>query len=627
MKKDRIYAIVIWGLVIVLTLIPFFRVGFTTGDDLEYYLTRLQGFRYWLTDADIYAKAQGRFFFYLTKPIGNLPYLIDNFYYTRIVQYFFLLASYGFFAYFIFKVFKSKHLSFMLLLMLMTWTQVTFNHHIPTISHPFAFSFSFILCLSACLLFIRYTETGRYKPVIWSAVLFFIAALFYENNLLFLGVFGLYILIRNFRGQSVSAALKSKRLYREIGPFIASGLLFIGIYYVYQYFHSTLYRGNAITGDFSFSHFFQILWHCTTIVLPGMNFLMEQSTLAFNSPLLGGYSPHLFFALTHAPVHVYVWAVLACLLFARYLAPDVSISRRKWMGGILIAVFLSFFVHTLIGMAEKYNTEYYSWMRGYITSYYALFGVTLALALGLFGIMQWGRPHKWLYRILSGSAIVLMFITLVLTGYANDHISREWQRSQNRFAVLNELAESDYFQNIPEGSILYGPDLQHSINWGIHINRQSYIIERYFCVISGKTYFYATTPEDLYTTAKAHPEASVFSLNTGETVKACEMMLAVSAVGTARELQGQPVESWRAKTADIFYYSPTKDYVLFYTCDREGRMIHDGYDTLTTAAGLNRLRCKQADRRQKLTRVSLSAETPVLVPDGFSISNMLPETY
>ncbi|MDE6515554.1 MAG: hypothetical protein K2L03_05890 [Bacteroidales bacterium] len=622
MKKDRIDTMVIWGLVIILALIPFFRVGFTTGDDLEYYLTGLQGFRYWLTDADFYAKSQGRFFFYL-KPLGNIPYLIDNFYFTRFVQYLSLLASYGFFAYFIFKVFKSRNLSLILLLMLIAWMQVTFNHHIPTISHPFVFSFSFILCISACLSFIRYTETARYGLVIRSAALFFIAALFYENYLLLLGFFGLYILIRNIRKHSFAGAFKSKQLYKEICPFMASGLLFVIIYYAFQLFYGTQYRGNAMPDHFSFSHFCQILWHCTTIVIPAMNFRMEQWTMAFNSPLLGGYTPGLIFALTHAPVYVYIFAVLSCLLFANYLKPDTAIPGRKIVNGIIVAVLLSFFVHTLIGIAEKYNSEYYSWMRGYITSYYALFGITLALALGLFGTVQWGRKHKRLYPVIYGGAIGLMFCTVVLTGYANDHISREWQRSQNRFAVLNELAKSDYFKNIPDGAILYGPDLQYSLNWGIHINRQPYIIGRYFNVISGKNYFYETTPDELYATAEAHPDAPVFCLNTGETVKACEIMLVFSNVGKAGDLQRKPVESWRAESADIFYYSPTKDYELFYTCDRDGTIIRDGCDTIGPVAGLNRLRCKQPVRRRNLTQVSLTSDGPIFRPDGFNISDMI----
>lgn len=366
MKKTGI--IILWILVIFSALIPFFRVGFTTGDDLEYYLTRLQGLSYWLTDAAAYAKGQGRFYFYLTKPLGNIPYLIDHFYFTKVVQYVSLFAAYGVFAYLVFRIFKSRTLSLILFLMLIVWTQITFNHHIPTIAYPFSFSLSFILFLSACLLFIRYTETMRYRMVIYSALLFFVTLLFYENFLLFLGVFGLYILIRNIRIHSLRKVFKTSQLYKEIVPYLLSGLVYVGIYFTFQHAYSSNYTGALVAENFSFSHFCQILWHCTIVVLPALNFIRELKILTFGHP--GGLMAHVGFALTHAPVRVYIEAVAACILFVYYIRRwRVNIPYSKLIAGIGIALVLSFFFHSLIGVTEKYNADWYKWMRGYTTSF------------------------------------------------------------------------------------------------------------------------------------------------------------------------------------------------------------------------------------------------------------------
>ncbi len=229
MRKDYTsYAIyVAWIIVIILTLIPFFRIGFTTGDDIEYFLNGRQGWRYLFEETDRLAKEQGRFFFYLTMPLGNIPYLIDNFYFTKIVQYGSLILSYFLFAYFVFKIFKSRNLSLILLLMLATWMQVTFNHHIPITAYPFSFSFAFSLDIIACLLFIRYLETGRYKWVAWSALIFFSTLLFYENNILFLACWGVYILVRNIRRFSLNKVFVKSEFYKEIVPFILAGCIYI----------------------------------------------------------------------------------------------------------------------------------------------------------------------------------------------------------------------------------------------------------------------------------------------------------------------------------------------------------------------------------------------------------------
>lgn len=626
MKRDcsplTIY--VFWILVIILTLIPFFRIGFTTGDDIEYFLTCRQGWQYWFEEAGRLAKEQGRFFFYLTMPLGNIPYLIDNFYFTKIVQYSSLLLSYFLFAYFVFKIFKSRNLSSILLLMLITWTQVTFNHHIPVTAYPFSFSFAFSLDIIACLLFIRYTETGRYKWVIGSALTFFLTLLFYENNILFLVFWGVYIFIRNIRRYSLKKVFETPEFYKEIGPFILVGIVYIVAYVTFRYYFMTDYAGNAFAENFSFLHFFQILWHCTTIVFPCMNFMMEQSSIDFNSLLLGGYNSNLFFALTHAPGRVYIWAILTCTLFIHYIhVIHLPIRNRKVILGIILALVLSFSIHVLIAATRKYNTEWYSWMRGYTTSFYALFGVTLALALCLFGILHLCRPHKWLFKTVTAVATGLMFVTLVLTGIANQNLSREWQRSQNRFNMLDEMAKSGYFNQIPDGSILYGPDLQYSLNWGYHITKQPHIVGRYINIRSGKSYFYETTPEGVRQASTTYPNAPIFYLRTGETIKAHEMMLSVAKVGQGNVLHEKSFETLRAQTADIFYYSPAKDYVLFYTCDKEGHITCNGFDTIDNTVGLNRLRCRYPIRLGKLTQVSLIADAPLLLPDDFIISNMI----
>ncbi len=543
-----------------LALIPFFRVGFTTGDDIESYLIRLQGFSYWLTDAASYAKEQGRFYFYL-NPLGNIPYLIDNFYFTKIVQYVSLLSAYGVFVYFVFRIFRSRVLSLVLLLALIVWTQITFNHHIPTIAYPFSFCFSFILCLSACLLFIRYTETMRYRMVIYSALLFFITFCFYENYLLFLGVFGLYVLVRNIRMRSLKKVFKTPQLYKEIVPYLLSGLVYIVIYLSFQHFYSPNYTGTLIAESFSFSHFCQILWHCTTVVLPALNFFRELPILTFGHP--GGLIAHIGYALTHAPIRVYMEAVAACILFVYYIRrEDVKIPYSKLIAGIVISIVLSFFFHSLIGITEKYNADWYKWMRGYTTSFYAIFGITLAILLSLFAILQKIKPYKWLYRTIVTGASTLMFATIILTGYANEYISRDWQRSQNRFFLLDELAAGGYFENIEENSIFYGADLQNPCYSAAQITKADHIIGRYIQIKSGRSYFYESCPEDLYKTAAQHPSAHIYRLNIKEPDENYGMILSVSDVGTVENLQNQAIDSIPALSADHFYYAPRGGFNL-----------------------------------------------------------------
>ena len=70
----------------VLTLIPFFSVGFTTADDFQYYNTAQTSWQIWMADAKIYAESTGRFYFLVTKVFYYVPYLIDSFGYTKAVS-------------------------------------------------------------------------------------------------------------------------------------------------------------------------------------------------------------------------------------------------------------------------------------------------------------------------------------------------------------------------------------------------------------------------------------------------------------------------------------------------------------------------------------------------------------
>ena len=74
---NKIHIGILLLIVTAISLIPFFSVGFTTADDLEYYLTMLRGDLF--EDAQSYAQNTGRFYFLITKPIYSLVYWLDNF--------------------------------------------------------------------------------------------------------------------------------------------------------------------------------------------------------------------------------------------------------------------------------------------------------------------------------------------------------------------------------------------------------------------------------------------------------------------------------------------------------------------------------------------------------------------
>jgi hypothetical protein len=200
-------------LTIIISLSPFFKIGFTTADDLENYMSYLNGT---LAEvAKLNAFHAGRFYFLITKPIYSLPYIGDSFVLTKIIQNLSLLLSYFLFSVLIKKVFKSRELAYIMFLLLILATPVSSNYFLPFIAYPFYFTFSFSLVLISVLLFIKYIDSGKYKFVIFSSVSFFISILFYETYLIFLMLMCLYILFRNISiTKGFNKLVRSKIFYK-----------------------------------------------------------------------------------------------------------------------------------------------------------------------------------------------------------------------------------------------------------------------------------------------------------------------------------------------------------------------------------------------------------------------------
>ena len=104
--SQRLPIAILFLTTVVLSLIPFFKVGFTTSDDVQYFITAQQNWQYWMMDHHYFALGQGRFFYLITKYFYYVPYLADNFFVTKTIQYITLLSCYLLFAYIVYRILR-----------------------------------------------------------------------------------------------------------------------------------------------------------------------------------------------------------------------------------------------------------------------------------------------------------------------------------------------------------------------------------------------------------------------------------------------------------------------------------------------------------------------------------------
>lgn len=633
-KNQQIYLGFLFCLTIIITLIPFFNIGFTTGDDLEYYLTYLKG-ETW-NAACIYAQKQGRFFFYFTQPFNSIPYLFDNFYFTKIVQYGTLILSYLLFTQLVYKIFKSKTIAGYTLLLLIMNTAITFNNHIPFIAYPFYFTFSFCLCLISVLLFIKYTETCQYKYIIYSAILFFITLLFYEAYLIMLFFMCLYIFIRSRKNRGKIQTYHNKTFYKEILPFILIGILYVILYFSFKFFifqsqHSdNFYEGSSFAKNFSWSHFFDILLQCTIINLPFQSYLYYQENVAFNTLLITGHQNDLWYILTHAQPIAYINALIQCFIFV-FLTSKIkhSISWKKIGWGLFIALLVSFAVHILIGISEKYNSDWYRWMKGYVTSYYSYFFTMLFIILCLYALIKLNSFNKIFHYISIVFCSCLIFSISIITNYTNDNLSREWIRSQHRFVIIDHLIEQKAFDEIPTNAIVYIHDLYHSEQWGHCIVQNYSKIDDYIILKSKHPMIIANTKDELVQLVAKYPNAPIYYINQKETVKNTELLLSITQINknSIHFSHEKPFENANCQTAAIYYYSPTKDFTLWVNyaqADTTHYMIINS-DTVWLKNNDRSIAIKSIYKNNPITALHLQSETAMKATQ-FTVSNMIPDS-
>ena len=568
-KQEKVFWFLAYAATAVLTLLPFFHVGFTTSDDFQYFNTAQQNWDYWMMDAEAYAHGAGRFYFLITKIFYYVPYLFDSFVWAKFVQYSSLLACYLLFTYLVIRIFKSQRLGALTLLLLIFNTAIDSGRFCPPTAFNFYFHFSFLLFMLGVLLFLNYTERKGYWRVIISAILFLCAYLFYETYLIFALLFCAYILIRNWKQFGFVYMLKNKQLYQELIPYFIVSVAYVGCYVGYrQYLVRTipdfhLYEGAALSANFSLSHFFRIIYQCTIYTLPGRIYSLDTAMVAENSLFIAGHYDNLFFILTHASAVAYINALIQCgiLWFLTYKTDFQKLSWKKILIGILVALAFAFSAHTLIAIADKYNADWYRSMKAYVTTFYSYFGMMLAIAL-VVGASLKAVSSATVKKIIVLGWCVLLFGFSIVNTYTNEHLSRAWERSQNRMTVIQLMAQDGFFEKIPEGALIYTEALHHTSDLGFSICNNTFDLEKNINWRAGKNFSFSQDLQTLFNDLTSKQEAPLYFIQAVENQKNNELLVVFSHIS---QIDSTNILKSLSDDADIFYYSPTKNYTLFYT--------------------------------------------------------------
>ena len=623
----------LFAITIVITLAPFFKVGITSADDLGNYTRYLDGTVF--SSSWIFARDAGRFYFIITIPIYSLPYVGDSFIFTKIIQNLFLLLSYAMAAILIKKFFNSREIALLFFLVLLMATPISANYHIPFIAYPFYFTFSFALLISAVLLFIKYTETNKYKFLIFSAIIFFISLLFYETYLLFLLFFCIWLFVRNIKlSGGFKNFFKSKTTYKEIVPFASAGLLYVILYFGFRLLlknEGEIYSGSSFAQNFSWKNFLTVLYELTHTVFPLQIFnlnidYINRSELSFNSGATSFISILKNIELSTI-VNIAVQLAIFIYLFLRLK----NISGYKKLGlGILFSLLFAFLSHSVLAMAEKYNTVDAATIKGYVTSYYSYFGIWLAILLFAIIIYKLVKKNKYLkYTTIVLFSAAFAYVSIV-NSYSNRVMARGWEQSQIRFSTINEMIEKEAFKDCPYGSLIYSPDMYWSDILGYVLVAQGFNWGTYVNIKSGTQLNIISSADRMIEAHYELPDAKIYRLVKIHTSIDNDVLFVLAEVDKNSINWDKGKDMFVDATctrAKVYYYSKSNDFVVqFKTVENanNGFALINSVDLSPISNGINQINVRDITDTGILANFDIEFDVPVYT-ESFSASNMIPK--
>ena len=615
-------------LIAFLTLNSFFKIGVTLADDLENYLTGLEG--NFFADAQWYAKYSGRFYFLITKPLYHLPYIFDNFLYTKILQYGFLLLSFILFMQVINKIFKQKDFALLIFLLLFSFLSVTKPlYFMPIIAYPFFFTFSFSIFLLALLFLLKYIEIGKYKYLILSAILSAITLLFYETYLLFIVFIGVFLFIRRLllQGNKIFA---DKSFYKEILPFIFAVIAYIITYFAYRYSIESdyIYSGSSFAKKLNIINVFKAMWNYTKSALPMFTYYDSLGVIKANSLFPMGHQNNFFYILIHSESTSIVNVIIQCFIFCILcLKMEYKITWKKLGLGLLFSFLFTFLVHLLLAVSEKYNTAgFWNELSGYVTSFYSYFCFVLFYGLIIYICVKTCCRRKWLKNTAIGFFTLLLFYAGIIINYSNEHLGRDYQRSQNRFRLMEKVLEKGLFDNVSDNAVIYAGELNNTSSLHGYITGQTFRWEKYVFLKTGKQRNIYDFFNDFQNIIQENPQREIYYITKYEMSKNQDMFLALSKINNESVNINEGENLFCNTTSNesvIYYYSSYKEFIFeFYIPQCTETTVVLVNDTEYKAIqGLNAIKICAENKKEEIISFELKSSVPFSTKK-FAISNI-----
>ncbi len=542
-EKFTIYFLLF--LVYIITFYPLTKVGFTVGDDIDLYTETCKG--HWGHVVGNWPYLQGRFYFFISRYIQTVPYLIDNPIYFDLTYILPIVASFVLFSTLIQRVFKSNSITLLTAILLSSSFQIIGFHSITT-AYPFFFTTGFCFILASLHFFISFFDLKKKKYLYISAILMFIATLFYETFMMYYLVF---FMVAIWKNEVFSIRTKENYLktLKNIFPFIIGGLIYLIAYFSFQYFYPPKYAGASLSDDLTIGGLFSTATLMSKLSFPLQVFYEFNGLLFKHTMSLDG-----IFKTYRMDLVVLVQGLIVMTLTYYALNKYKNIKYIHLLWGFLLGICLVYIPLLIVSSSSHYYLQ--NW-HSYVPTFFSFFGYTLSLLMVLFAILNLASFSKPLRIIFQVFVCVLLFWVNTLTQASNRAVANDMETSNIRFEMADYAIKQEVIPNFSTTTPICFEQAHNTTSYmGQWVTKQYFSWKDFFVKQLGKKYNFIDNYEKFALKNKVHDKVWVcFFKQTSKTNDAIMYFAGLKGVDLP-----QKQNDITCDTIIVLYYSPYKTF-------------------------------------------------------------------
>jgi len=600
-NSDFSVIILLIGLAIV-TLVPFINTGFATGDDLEFMITALNGHSF--SVAGIYAKGAGRFYYYLTKPFYDLPYILGDLTFVKSVNLIFVAFNFALLSFIAKLISNDKWVGYFTFLLTLVFVTIKgSNNPITSFLWYFPVSFSFILI--SIIFALKYIRKSKVSHRTLSFVFYSIGLIFYETYLIYLPLVVFILSFKIIVSDRISIWQKLKGIFIKSAPILMIGGIYLLIYFLFRHFvSSSQYDGTQFSTTFNLKNTINTILNLASGAYPAFYYFNGHSVYEGSSYLLKNHEHNIFSLLISAKPWWYFRAIIVSV-FAYYFIKKSSFrNNRRSLLVISLSFLLIYLPHLPLALTQKYSTNYYA--SNYVTTYFSYASVSLLLPF-LFVLVNLLKKHI-LKKVFQTIIVVFIAIGSLMCDYSNWHSTKDLQITLNTFNSIDEFIETETFKALPNNAYIYSPNLfKHysNLSWAyLHI-WSDYVMAK------AKKKVIFSNQKEQFIREFNKVEKPIYYLNFGSDRKSVDRYIAIAEVAKYSLLDSTNFRIY-SDSLTLYYYSTYKDFSISFAIGNHADSIKDVRlnDTiLHTSNSFVKFRCQYRDYNEYFKPIYISTKS------------------